>query len=225
VIAGVTQLGDRFGRVVVVEDDLVVSPFFLQFLNDGLERFDGERRVMQVSGHMFDVPRLREQREGLFLPMTTSWGWATWKRAWDLFDPAATGWRDLLSDEPRRRRFDLDGHFAYSAMLQQQMRRDVGAWDIRWYYTVFARGGLALFPPRTLVLNAGLDGSGTHHRLALPAHQGTLEMQASIDMPARVEESGAASDVFDAIGSFRPSSARRKLAAIARVGLRRGAHP
>ena len=83
VIEGVTQLCERFGSVVVVEDDLVVSPLFLQFLNRALQQYEDEPRVMQVSGHMFDVPELRHVDEAFFLPMTTSWGWATWKRAWD----------------------------------------------------------------------------------------------------------------------------------------------
>ena len=221
VIAGVTQVCDRFGMVVVVEDDLVVSPLFLHFLNRGLQRYEGEPRVMQVSGHMFDVPSLRLQDEAMFLPMTTSWGWATWKRAWDLFDPSADGWRARLDDEPARRRFDLDGHYAYSTMLAQQMRRAVGAWDIRWYYTVFARDGLALFPPRTLVVNVGFDGSGTHDRLALPAVQAHLETSVPFQLPADVEESRQKTQVFEAVGAFRPSSTPRKAIAYARRALRR----
>ena len=221
VIAGVTQLCDRFGRVVVVEDDLVVSPLFLQFLNRGLRRYEDEPRVMQVSGHMFDVPQIRQQNEAIFLPMTTSWGWATWKRAWDQFDPLADGWRARLADDQVRRRFDLDGHFAYSTMLARQMRQEVGAWDIRWYYTVFEHDGLSLFPPRTLVINAGLDGSGTHDRLALPARQAPLDTAAAFDLPAQVSESDQKALVFDAISAFRPRSTRGRLMALARTAARR----
>jgi hypothetical protein len=212
VIAGVTQLCDRFGKVVVVEDDLVVSPLFLQFLNRGLWQYENEPRVMQVSGHMFDVPQIRQQNAAIFLPMTTSWGWATWKRAWDHLD-SMNGWRARLGDHQVRRRFDLDDKFAYSTMLAKEMRRETAAWDIRWYYTVFARDGLALFPPRTLVFNGGLDGSGTHHRMALPTHQAPLETAASFDLPTDVAESRQKEHVFEAISSFRPRSALRRLMA------------
>jgi hypothetical protein len=221
VIAGVTDVCDRFGRVIVIEDDLVVSPLFLQFLNRGLRRYESEPRVMQISGHMFDVPQLRKQNEAVFLPMTTSWGWATWKRAWDQFDPEADGWRDRLHDEPARRRFDLEGNFEYSGMLAREMRRKVGAWDIRWYYTVFARDGLALFPPRTLVVNAGFDGTGTHDRLALPTVQAQLETSVLFDLPADVAVTREKTHVFEAMGAFRLSSLPRKALAYAKSALRR----
>jgi hypothetical protein len=221
IIEGVTHLCDRYGEVVVVEDDLVVTPGFLQFLNRGLRRYEDEPRVMQVSGHMFDVAALRSLDHALLLPLTTSWGWATWRRAWDQFDPAADGWRERLSDERTRRRFDLDGHFAYSAMLAREMRRPIPAWDIRWYYSVFVRAGLGLFPPRTLVVNAGFDGSGTHDRLGLPASQGSPASGADFDLPAEVAESRYTPDVFAAIGAFRPASAPRRAMAVARTALRR----
>jgi hypothetical protein len=222
IIDGVSNLCDRFGRVIVIEDDLVVAPRFLEFLNGGLQRYEHESKVMQVSGYMFDVPPLRQQAVAVLLPMTTSWGWATWKRAWAQFDPLATGWEMLLEDERVRRRFDLDGRFAYSRMLAGEMGKDVGAWDIRWYYSVFARDGLVLFPPRTLVTNAGFDGSGTHDRLALPARQAPLEMSASFALPSEIVETRHKEDVFRSIAAFRPTSVRGKVAALMKVALRRG---
>ncbi len=101
IIAGTTELCERHGQVVVVEDDLVLAPSFLRFLNEGLERYKGEPRVMQVAGHMFDVPSLADKQEALFLPKITSWGWATWKRAWDRFDPSASGCASSLSERQR----------------------------------------------------------------------------------------------------------------------------
>ena len=221
IIAGTTELCDRHGTVIVVEDDLVLAPSFLRFLNEGLERYRDEPRVMQVSGHMFDVPSLASQRGALLLPLTTSWGWATWERAWSMFDPSATGWREHLADDAEVKRFNLGDRYDYFGMLKRQMNGKIDSWAIRWYYSVFARGGLALFPPRTLVLNIGFDGTGTHDRLALPAHQASLESNASFELPADIAESDQKVHVFDAIGEFRRSSARRRLLARVRVGLQR----
>lgn len=221
VIAGVTDLCERHGRVVVVEDDLIVSPYFLEFLNTGLMRYENEPRVMQVCGHMFDVPELRESKDALFLPLISSWGWATWKRAWDLYDPAARGWTERLSDQQERKRFDLDGNFAYAGMLSRQMRRAVPAWDIRWYYTVFVLEGLALYPPKALVLNEGFDGTGTHDRLSLPVRQAQLDEHAAFDFPTQVAESPEKESVFRAIGDFRSASAPQRLKAAAKAVLRR----
>jgi hypothetical protein len=216
IITGATDLCRRHGSLIAVEDDLIVAPSFLSFLNEGLQRYRDEQRVMQISGHMFDVPSLKDQREAIFLPMTTSWGWATWERAWTLFDPSASGWRERLHDEAELRRFNLDGRYDYARMLTRQMAGEIDSWAIRWYYTVFARAGLVLFPPRTLVSNIGLDGTGTHGRLALAARQAAVEHGAPFDFPSEVLLSPRADEVFDAVSEFRPSSARRRLVALMR---------
>ena len=221
VIAGVTELCERYGRVVAVEDDLVVSRHFLEFLNAGLTKYENEPRLMQVCGHMFDVPILRDSRDAVFLPMISSWGWATWKRAWDLYDPAAHGWTERLRDKRERKRFDLDGNFGYATMLSRQMRCAVPAWDIRWYYSLFVRDGLAVYPPQTLVLNEGFDGTGTHGRLSLPVRQARLTENVAFEFPTQVAESPEKDGVFAAIGSFRSGSAPNRLKAAVRALFRR----
>lgn len=220
IIAGVTQLCDRFGRVVVVEEDLQVSPYFLAFLNAGLQRYEDQPQVMQVCGYMYDVPQFRQRNEALLLPMTSSLGWATWKRAWDQFDPKATGWRERLSDDQQRRRFDLDGNLKYAKMLARHMTMPIPAWDIRWYYSVFALGGLVLFPPRTLVVHQ-YDGTGTHDRFSLPVHQAPLETNATFDLADVAAEGPAKEQVFVAAHKYRPSSRLDKSLALLRYVFRR----
>jgi GT2 family glycosyltransferase len=80
IIQGVTEICDRYGRVIVLEDDLIVSPYFLQYMNTALDRYADEPKVMQISGHMFPV-NIRVKTDAIFLSFTTSWGWATWQRA------------------------------------------------------------------------------------------------------------------------------------------------
>jgi hypothetical protein len=220
IIAGTTELCERHGRVVVVEDDLTLAPSFLRFLNEGLERYKDEPRVMQVAGHMFDVPALADKQEALFLPKITSWGWATWKRAWDQFDPSASGWREFLVGA-NAKRFDLGGRCDYSGMLRRQMSGGIDSWAIRWQYSVFVQGGLVLYPPRSLVVNLGFDGTGTHGRLSLPVRQARLEDAAAFDFPTRVTESPEEEHVFEAIASFRSASAPQKIGAVAKALLRR----
>lgn len=164
VIAGVSDVVNRFGRAIVIEDDLELAPGFLTYMNRALERFADDDRVWQVSGYMFDVPEFRLRSEALFLPMTVSWGWATWKRAWDRFDPLATGWEQINNDPSLRRRFNLEGAYDYATMLNRQMSGQLDSWAVRWYWTVFKAGGMVLFPPSTLAHNHGLDGSGSHGR-------------------------------------------------------------
>jgi hypothetical protein len=161
IIAGTTELTERFGKVIVVEDDLEVAPSFLRFMNAGLERYARDEEVMQVSGYQFPLdPPLSER--SLFLGFPTSWGWATWARAWRHFDASASQHRALDDDPELRRRFDLDGSYPYYAMLQRQLRGKIDSWAIRWHLSVFMRRGLVLYPGRSLVRNTGFDGSGTH---------------------------------------------------------------
>lgn len=163
VIEGVTRLSEEFGSVIVVEDDLQVAPGFLQYLNAALERYGDDPPVMQISGHMFPV-ELKIEEDALFLPFVTSWGWATWDRAWRKFDPTAKGHAQLKADPQLRRAFDMDGAYDYFSMLEAQLEGRIDSWAIRWNLSVFMNGGMVLYPRKSLVENRGFDGSGVHCR-------------------------------------------------------------
>jgi len=162
VIQGVTQLVNQYGRVIVLEDDLVVSTDFLDYMSDALDYFADEPKVMQVSGHAFPVPSIAANDTALLLPFVASWGWATWSRAWAQFDVEAKGWEQLMRNQKLRRRFDLGNAYPYSDMLLRQMQGKIDSWAIRWNWSVFKANGLVLYPSQSLVENIGFDGSGTH---------------------------------------------------------------
>jgi hypothetical protein len=159
---GVTEICLKYGHVIVIEDDLVVSPLFLTYMNAGLHRYQSEERVMQISGHVWQPLASFKDNECVFLPFITSWGWATWQRSWRNFDPAASGATAMLQDRSQRRKFNSPGLFDWATMLEDQMKGSIDSWAIRWYWSVFKAGGLALHPPGTFVRNLGLDGTGTH---------------------------------------------------------------
>jgi hypothetical protein len=198
VIAGVGDTVATFGRAIVVEDDLELSPSFLTFMNRALDHYANEHRIFQISGYMFDGKNRPTSPTALFLPFTTSWGWATWKRAWDQFDPLAKGWEVLESNKSLRRRFNLDGAYDYTSMLVRQMAGKIDSWAIRWYWTVFQANGLVLFPPTTLVRNTGFDGSGTHGRGVLRKCRQTNPSlpPTDIHLPASIEvDAGLYADI------------------------------
>lgn len=161
IVEGVTSVCRDSQRVIVVEDDLILSPWFLQFMRDALERYSDEESIMHVSGYMFplELPRPQEAR---MLPLISPWGWATWWRAWKHFDPAGTGYEALRQDENLRKKFDLGGYRRHFQLLDLQIRGVTDSWAIRWYLTVFMRDGLGVFPGLSLVRNTGFDGSGRH---------------------------------------------------------------
>jgi hypothetical protein len=164
VIAGINAVIERFERVVVVEDDLELSPDFLRYMNTALDRYADDARVFQISGYMFDAPEINSNQDAVFLPFTISWGWATWRRAWHVFDAEASGWQRLLSDGVFRKSFNIDGTYDFSSMLVRQMLGFRDSWAVRWCWSVFGRQGVILYPPTTMVRNTGFDGSGTHGR-------------------------------------------------------------
>lgn len=167
VIRGVSHVIAQHGAAIVVEDDLDVSPHFLTYMNQALSRYAESENIFQISGFMPVVPQLSHVNQALFLPFTVSWGWATWSRAWRIFDPHASGWQELQKNKRLRYQFNLDGNYDYALMLERQMQGLRDSWAIRWYWSVFKQHGLTLFPPHSLVRNTGFDGSGTHGRALL----------------------------------------------------------
>lgn len=162
VINGVGTVIERHGRVIVIEDDLALNKFFVRFMNEALQRYEDDGNVFQVSGYAFESNEIAIRNQSVFLPFTTSWGWATWRRAWQHFDAEARGWELLATNAELRARFNLGGAYDYATMLERQMGGQRDSWAIRWYWSVFLKSGLVLFPPMSLVSNTGFDGSGTH---------------------------------------------------------------
>jgi hypothetical protein len=161
VIDGVTMLCEKYGQVIVLEDDLITSRWFLKYMNHALNHYRDDEQVMQVGGFMFPINGF-DATHACFLPFTSSWGWATWKRAWNCFDPTGAGFTILEKDKQARRAFDLNGAYDYFDALKQYIEGKVDAWDIRWYLSVYLKGGMALYPQKSLVMNIGFDGSGVH---------------------------------------------------------------
>jgi len=165
VIEGVTQLCDERERVIVLEDDLELSPRFLAYMNAALERYREAERVFHVSGYTYPV-ELGANADAVFLPFIGSWGWATWRRAWRHFDASGSGYAEVASSRAARRRFDLGGSYGFFAMLDRQLRGEIDSWAIRWYLSVFVKRGLALYPARSLVQYTGTGPDATHSRSA-----------------------------------------------------------
>jgi hypothetical protein len=160
IITGVTEVVARYGRVIVLEDDMVTSPFFLKFMNEALELYRDEERVISIHGYIYPVKR--ELPETFFLRGADCWGWATWKRGWDLFEPDGTRLLGELDRRGLRKAFDLGGAYGYTRMLKEQIAGRNDSWAIRWHASAFLREKLTLYPGTSLVRNIGTDASGSH---------------------------------------------------------------
>lgn len=160
IMDGVSQIVEKYGRVIVVEDDLVVSPYFLKFMNDALFMYAEEEKVGHIQACDFtnnpDLP------DTFLIKWTGSWGWATWDRAWRLFNPDG---KYLLSELERKKltkTFDFNGRYGYTRMLRRQTEGKNDSWAIRWNASLFLNNVLSLNVGKSLVQNMGFDGTGTN---------------------------------------------------------------
>lgn len=160
IIDGVTTIVNKYGRIIVLEDDLVTSPYFLRFMNDSLNMYELDENVVSIHGYMFPVKR--QLPETFFLRGANSWGWATWARAWFLFEPDGKKLLDELRKRNLAYQFDVNGSYPYTKMLEDQIAGKNASWAIRWRASVFLVNGLTLFPGKSLVQNIGHDSSGVH---------------------------------------------------------------
>lgn len=160
ITAGVTEVVHEYGKVIVLEDDLFVSPFFLKFMNEALELYENDPMVAAIHGYLLPIDA--EVPETFFLKGADCWGWATWSSKWSCYNPNGAS---LLAELKLRNlviEFNLDGHYPYSRMLENQVRGLNQSWAIRWQASVFLKGMMTLYPGHSLVRNIGNDNSGVH---------------------------------------------------------------
>jgi hypothetical protein len=198
-IAGsVDELTRAYGRVIVLEDDLVAAPDFLRFMLEGLERYADTASVAQISGCLLtgtaNVPG-----DAFFMPLTTTWGWATWTRAWRLFDWSTDGLLDALTaDAAFRNRFNLDGSADFESMLSDRIAGKNDSWGILWWYAVARAKAQVLYPRVSLVWNGGFDNSGVHcagdlpFQTEAPSQFRRSNLPAELRMPDSAEPNMAA---------------------------------
>ncbi len=185
-ISGITAVLKRHGRIIVAEDDLVFSPVSLAYFHEALERYADTPRVAHVAGYMF--PTGRHFTRPFFYREMSCWGWATWTRAWRLFEPNAAELLARIDREGRASAFDLDGTMAFREMLRNQRDGVIDSWAIRWYASMFCAGALALHPPRPVVANLGFDGTGSHCRDQDARFAVTLTHEPITDFPNEINE-------------------------------------
>lgn len=160
IIDGVTQICREYGQVIVLEDDLVTSPYFLKYMNEALSYYANNSQVASIHGYVYPVQE--QLPETFFLRGADCWGWATWHRAWNLFNPNGSELLKELYRQNLTQEFDFAGAYPYTKMLKGQIAGTNDSWAIRWYASAFLQNKLTLYPGRSLVHNIGNDASGTH---------------------------------------------------------------
>jgi hypothetical protein len=159
IIEGVSQLVSQYGKVIVLEDDMITSPFFLQFMNEALDFYENEERVASIHAYTFNVANLPTT---FFLRDPGCWGWATWARGWRLFEYDGSKLMKEIQKKKLIKEFNYENSYPYFLMLEKQVKGANDSWAIRWYASLFLKNKLTLYPCQSLVYNIGNDASGTH---------------------------------------------------------------
>jgi Glycosyltransferase like family 2 len=178
VIDGVTRVLASHGRVIVVEDDLLLSPHFLRYMNEALDCYADDEQVASIHGYCHPVSETLP--ETFFLRGADCWGWATWKRAWSHFRADGVALLAELEARNLTQAFDFDGQYAYTRMLRDQITGRNDSWAIRWHASCYLDELLTLYPGRSLVHNIGNDGSGTHSHPTSRFDQSISDTQVTV---------------------------------------------
>ena len=160
---GISQTVNAFGKVIIVEDDVLVSEGFLAFMNDALDLYEDTESVMHVSG--FSRPDLQSvdlKESTYFFYHTSCWGWGTWKRAWDHFIPDPAKMQKMVAAKGNINKLNMDGTYEFYWGLKAIADGKFQSWNYLWHAAVFLNDGLCLHPAQSLVSNIGHDGSGTN---------------------------------------------------------------
>jgi hypothetical protein len=195
IIQGVTEIVNEFGKIIVLEDDLVTSIWFLKYMNDALNFYENKPQVACIHGYL--LPVKQKLNEVFFLKGADCWGWATWKHAWDLFEPDGLKLLKKIEEGGLQNEFDFKQTYPYTQALRDQAEGRVTCWDIRWYASAFLGNKLTLYPGKSMVNNIGHDNSGTHCFI-------TDSYEVSIsEIPVNIEtEVVASAQAYQAFASF-----------------------
>jgi len=163
IITGVTQIIKEYGRVIVLEDDLLTSRNFLTYMNEALKYYESNNQIWSISGYSPNINFPANYKRDLYLvPRACSWGWATWENRWSLNDWSIRDYEDFKNNNEDRERFNLAGN-DMAPMLDDQLKGIINSWAIRWCYNQFRHQSLTVYPRYSLVTNAGLTGDSATH--------------------------------------------------------------
>lgn len=162
IIGGVTEVVNKHGKVIVVEDDLITTNDFLQYMNDALDFYQDMKEYGSISAYTLPMKQLNKYSKDIYVTRKGEcWGWGTWQDRWNEVDWSVNDFNEYYNDKKRRKAFDSI-EYGLDNMLVMQMNGKIDSWAVRWCYHLFFHNLLTVYPKVSKTLNIGFDGSGTH---------------------------------------------------------------
>jgi len=161
IIDGVTDVVNKHGKIIVLEDDIITSPYFLKYMNDGLNIYENEEKVISIHAHQFPISPIGLP-DTFFIKGASCQGWATWDSRWSVFEKDTNKLLNHIIDNNMQYEFEINGTYPFIQMLKDQINGKVDSWAIRWHASAFINNKYTLYPNKSIIYNIGFDNSGTH---------------------------------------------------------------
>ncbi len=162
IISGVTEVINKYKSIIVLEDDLVTSPYFLNFMNNAIEYYKNNKDIFSIGGYCPPIEIPKSYANEVYLTYRCcSWGWATWQDRWQKSDWDMKDYKKFIKSRSMQKKFNRGGE-DLTIILKLQMKGKLDSWAIRWDYAHYKNNGSCVRPVVSLVKDIGTDGSGTH---------------------------------------------------------------
>jgi Glycosyl transferase family 2 len=162
VISGVSEVINEYEKAIVLEDDMICSPFFLEFINTLLSFYKNNDKVFSVTGYTFPINISSSYSYDVYVaPRASSWGWGTWKNRWEKVDWDVKDFNEFITDSDMVEKFNLGGE-DLTRMLKNQKAGRIDSWAIIWTYAHFINNTYCAYPVKSRIRNIGTDKSGVH---------------------------------------------------------------
>jgi len=160
IVAGVTEIVNRYGKIIVLEDDIVTSKGFLRYMNEALNLYENEPKIMHIGSYLPYTNSYRKLPETFLSRFMSCWGWATWKTSWNKANWNESELYEQIKDPKVRNEFNLEGVLNFHEQLENNIDGSINTWAIKWFASIFLCNGLCLYPSHSFTKNIGFDGTG-----------------------------------------------------------------
>jgi hypothetical protein len=162
IIDGVTKIVHEYGKIIVLEDDLVTGKYFLKFMNDALELYENNLDVISINGYSYFKSKGSE--DTYFLKTADNLGWGTWDRGWKIFEDNGQILLEKIKQRKLEYEFNRNNSYPFLEMLENQINGLNNSWAIRWYASAFLENKYTLYPNRSLVYHVGASDDATNYK-------------------------------------------------------------
>ena len=160
IVAGVTEILNTYGKIIVLEDDIVMAKGFLKYMNEALDLYENESKVMHIGSYLPYTNSHKKLPETFLSRFMSCWGWATWETSWNQANWDESQLYEQIKDPKVRYEFNLEGVLNFHEQLENNINGSINTWAIKWFTSIFLCNGLCLYPSHSLTKNIGFDGTG-----------------------------------------------------------------